>query len=46
MHPEPQLVDGAVRFWLTTPGPGRYRLYLDFQVAGEVRTAEFTVTVP
>lgn len=46
VHPEPQLVDGAVRFWLTTPGPGRYRLYLDFQVAGEVRTAEFTVTVP
>lgn len=46
VHPEPELVDGAVRFWLTTPGPGRYRLYLDFQVAGEVRTAEFTVTVP
>ncbi|SCG80696.1 hypothetical protein GA0070609_6590 [Micromonospora echinaurantiaca] len=45
VHPEPELVDGAVRFWLTTPGPGRYRLYLDFQVAGEVRTAEFTVTV-
>ncbi|MFC0503607.1 hypothetical protein [Micromonospora costi] len=46
VHPEPQLVDGAVRFWLTTPGPGRYRLFLDFQVAGVVRTAEFTVTVP
>ncbi|MEU8299501.1 hypothetical protein AB0C04_19740 [Micromonospora sp. NPDC048909] len=46
VHPEPALVDGAVRFWLTTPGPGRYRLYLDFQVAGVVRTAEFTVTVP
>ncbi|TDC39098.1 hypothetical protein E1211_05380 [Micromonospora sp. 15K316] len=46
VHPEPQLVDGAVRFWLTTPGPGRYRLFLDFQVAGVVRTAEFTVVVP
>ncbi|MEU4676464.1 hypothetical protein [Micromonospora sp. NPDC023737] len=46
VHPEPQLVDGTVRFWLTTPGPGRYRLYLDFQVAGVVRTAEFTVVVP
>ncbi|MEU6202058.1 hypothetical protein ABZ814_00510 [Micromonospora musae] len=46
VHPEPQLVDGAVRFWLTAPGPGRYRLYLDFQVAGVVRTAEFTVVVP
>ncbi|MGK5742949.1 hypothetical protein [Micromonospora sp. URMC 103] len=46
VHPESQLVDGAVRFSLTTPGPGRYRLYLDFQVAGVVRTAEFTVTVP
>ncbi|WBB66305.1 hypothetical protein [Micromonospora sp. WMMD812] len=46
VHPEPELVDGAARFWLTTPGPGRYRLYLDFQVAGVVRTAEFTVTVP
>ncbi|PZF89505.1 hypothetical protein C1I99_25345 [Micromonospora deserti] len=45
VHPEPALVDGAVTFWLTTPGPGRYRLYLDFQVAGVVRTAEFTVTV-
>ncbi len=46
VHPEPELVDGAVRFWLTVPGSGRYRLYLDFQVAGVVRTAEFTVDVP
>ncbi|GIJ75839.1 hypothetical protein SAMN05443287_103536 [Micromonospora phaseoli] len=45
VHPEAELVDGAIRFWLTTPGPGRYRLYLDFAVAGEVRTAEFTVLV-
>lgn len=46
VHPEPQAVDGAVTFWVTTPGPGRYRLYLDFQVGGVVRTAEFTLTVP
>ncbi|MEU7996996.1 hypothetical protein AB0B83_16875 [Micromonospora sp. NPDC049060] len=46
VHPEPQPVDGAVTFWVTTPDPGRYRLYLDFQVAGVVRTAEFTLTVP
>ncbi len=45
VHPEPELVDGMIKFWLTTPGPGRYRLYLDFATGGEVRTAEFTVTV-
>ncbi|TNH25856.1 hypothetical protein FHG89_22385 [Micromonospora orduensis] len=46
VHPEPELVDGQVRFWLTIPGPGRYRLFLDFQVSAEVHTAEFTLTVP
>ncbi|RIV34160.1 hypothetical protein D2L64_23705 [Micromonospora radicis] len=46
VHPESELVDGAIQFWLTTPGSGRYRLYLDFATAGEVRTAEFTVIVP
>ncbi len=46
VHPETELVDGQIKFWLTTPGPGRYRLYLDFQVNAEVRTAEFTLTVP
>ncbi|MDG4794096.1 hypothetical protein [Micromonospora sp. WMMD1082] len=46
VHPEAELVGGAIQFWLTTPGPGRYRLYLDFATGGEVRTAEFTVSVP
>ncbi|MEU8255923.1 hypothetical protein AB0C06_16890 [Micromonospora inaquosa] len=46
VHPETELVDGQIKFWLTTPGPGRYRLYLDFQVNTEVRTAEFTLTIP
>ena len=45
VHPEEQPVDGAVKFWLAAPGPGRYRMFFDFQVAGEVRTAEFTATV-
>ncbi|SCL20237.1 hypothetical protein GA0070616_1931 [Micromonospora nigra] len=46
VHPEPEAADGTVTFWVTTPTPGRYRLYLDFQVGGTVRTAEFTVDVP
>lgn len=46
VHPEPELVDGQVKFWLTIPGPGRYRLYLDFQVAANVHTAELTLTIP
>ncbi|SDY79220.1 hypothetical protein SAMN05444365_103492 [Micromonospora pattaloongensis] len=46
VHPEAQLSDGAVKFWLALPGPGRYRMFFDFQVAGEVRTAEFTAVVP
>ncbi|MBO4209389.1 hypothetical protein [Micromonospora echinofusca] len=44
VHPEPALVDGAVKFWLSVPSPGRYRLFFDFQVGGVVRTAEFTLT--
>lgn len=46
VHPEEELVNGAVKFWLAAPSPGSYRFYFDFQVAGVVRTAEFTVTVP
>lgn len=34
-----------VRFATTFPTAGTYRLYLDFQHAGVVRTAEFTVVV-
>ncbi|MDQ7903452.1 hypothetical protein RB614_02850 [Phytohabitans sp. ZYX-F-186] len=45
VHPEPELVGGAVKFWLAVPSPGRYRMYFDFQVAGTVRTAEFTLRV-
>jgi hypothetical protein len=45
VHPEPRLVDGAVKFWLAAPGPGRYRMFFDFQVAGKVHTAAFTAIV-
>ncbi|MEU7616762.1 hypothetical protein AB0M91_17945 [Micromonospora rifamycinica] len=45
VHPEPGPTGDTVTFWLTAPGPGAYRMYLDFQVAGVVRTAEFTLTV-
>ncbi|MFF3851810.1 hypothetical protein [Micromonospora sp. NPDC002575] len=46
VHPEAGPPTAGVSFQVTVPGPGRYRLYLDFQVAGVVRTAEFTLTVP
>ncbi|MFI7219195.1 hypothetical protein [Micromonospora maritima] len=45
VHPEPVRDGDAVTFWLTAPGPGRYRMFLDFQVGGVVRTAAFTLTV-
>ena len=46
VHPEPELVDGTVKFWLTAPSSGRYRAFFDFQVAGKVHTGEFTINVP
>jgi len=52
VHPEGRPGDGTtpagpgVTFALTAPSPGDYRLFLDFQHEGVVRTAEFTVTVP
>ncbi|MGC4759109.1 copper resistance protein CopC [Micromonospora trifolii] len=46
VHPEQELVDGTVKFWLTAPSSGRYRAFFDFQVAGKVHTGEFTINVP
>nr|WP_320069293.1 hypothetical protein [Micromonospora sp. RTGN7] len=46
VHPEAGPAVDGVTFQLTLPGPGRYRLFFDFQVAGVVRTAEFTLTAP
>jgi hypothetical protein len=45
IHPEPALADGAIKFWLAMPSTGTYRVYLNFQVAGAVHTAEFTLPV-
>jgi hypothetical protein len=45
VHPEPQLVDRKVKFWLAAPSAGTYRMFFDFQVGGRVHTAAWTVTV-
>ncbi|QVQ51374.1 hypothetical protein J4H86_21585 [Spiractinospora alimapuensis] len=42
--PEPDATSGPdVAFAATAPTPGRYLLYLDFQVDGEVHTARFVL---
>ena len=45
VHPEAQLTDGKVKFWLAVPSAGIYRMFFDFQVAGRVHTAAWTVAV-
>jgi hypothetical protein len=45
VHPDEQPVDNGVRFWVSAPGPGRYRAFFDFSTGGVVRTAAFTVQV-
>jgi hypothetical protein len=45
VHSEPQLANGAVKFWTAAPSPGRYRMFFDFQVGGRVHTAEYTLVV-
>ncbi|MCM4081954.1 hypothetical protein [Paractinoplanes hotanensis] len=45
VHPEATLVDGKVKFWLTAPSSGSYRMFFDFQVAGRVHTAEWSLKV-
>ncbi|MFR9752732.1 hypothetical protein ACL02S_17080 [Nocardia sp. 004] len=51
VHPEGHPGDGVtaagpgITFTLTAPSAGDYRLFLDFQHEGVVRTAEFTLTV-
>lgn len=43
-EPEPGSTSGPdVEFMTEAPTPGRYLLYLDFKVDGEVRTAEFVL---
>lgn len=49
VHPEGEPGDGVtppgpgITFAATAPSAGKYRLYLDFQHQGTVRTAMFTV---
>ena len=45
VHPEPALADGKVKFWLTLPSTGAYRMFFDFQVAGAVHTAAWSATI-
>lgn len=45
VHPEASPVDGKVKFWLGAPSRGTYRMFFDFQVAGKVSTAAWTVVV-
>ena len=46
VHPDVERVGDALRFWLTIPSRGDYRLYLEFKTRGEVKRAEFTLHVP
>ncbi|GAB2766199.1 hypothetical protein [Amycolatopsis magusensis] len=44
VHPDESATAGpTIDFHTEVPSPGTYRLFLDFQHGGEVRTAEFTV---
>ncbi|MFC3742547.1 copper resistance CopC family protein [Paractinoplanes deccanensis] len=43
VHPDPALADGAVKVAVSIPAAARYRAFLEFQVAGEVHRAEFTL---
>ncbi len=45
VHPDDGPPGPAITFQTAFPSPGRYRLFLDFQHGGVVRTAQFTVTV-
>ncbi len=50
VHPDGEPGDGktepgpAITFFAEVPSAGAYRLFLDFQHGGKVRTAEFTLT--
>ena len=43
VHPDADLADGAIKFAVSIPGAARYRAFLEFQVAGQVHRAEFTL---
>ncbi|MEV4350609.1 copper resistance protein CopC [Actinoplanes sp. NPDC049596] len=43
VHPDPALTGGAVKVAVSIPAAARYRAFLEFQVAGQVQRAEFTL---
>ncbi len=45
LHVHPTEGAGPVSFAIADPTPGRYRLFFDFSIDGEVRTAAFTVDI-
>jgi len=45
VHADVTMAGDTVQFWLAPPSPGRYRLFLDFQVGGTVHHAAFTINV-
>ncbi|HMS86993.1 MAG TPA: hypothetical protein PKE56_01015 [Acidimicrobiales bacterium] len=45
LHVHPTDGDGPVSFGIAEPAAGRYRLFFDFSVDGQVRTAAFTVDI-
>ncbi len=45
VHPVGDAVDGRVAFETTLPTAGRYRLFLQYRVGEQVRTAAFTLEV-
>ncbi|GAA2519629.1 hypothetical protein [Pilimelia columellifera] len=45
VHADVTMAADSVQFWLSPPSPGRYRMFLDFQTGGKVRTAAFTLVV-
>ncbi len=45
-HAEPHAGSNEIAFAVTFPSAGRYRLFLQFQTAGVVRTVAYTVEIP
>lgn len=45
VHPQDDTDGAGVAFFIADPTPGRYRLFFDFSVDGQVRTAAFTLDV-
>jgi hypothetical protein len=45
LHVHPTDGEGPVSFAIAEPAAGRYRLFFDFSVDGQVRTAAFTVDI-